>query len=143
MTAPKAPDGLPLRLDPAAGSADPTLPGFLSRPVGAPVYHGFPLVEETRTDGWCYGSITAFDDPEGCEAGDGFVVAPDGSRAGLVWSVGEFETQRVCEPTEDRWGVYEVAFPHTVRNVADLVDCFRCVLPELKTLHSRLRERAG
>jgi hypothetical protein len=142
MTESKAPDGLPLRLDPAAGSADPTRPGFLSRPVGAPVYHGFPLLEETRTDGWCYGAITAFDDPEGCEAGDGFVVAPDGSRAGLVWSVGEFETQQVCEPTANRWGVYEIAFPHPVRNVVDLVDCFRTVLPGLKTLHSRVRGTA-
>lgn len=143
MSEPKAPDGLPLRLDPSAWSADPALPAFLSRPAGASVYHGFPLIEETRTDGWCYGSITSFDDPEGCDAGDGFVVAPDGSRAGLVWSVGAFATQRVCEPTAERWGVYEIAFPYRIRTVADLVGCFRTVLPELQALHAELRGQAG
>jgi hypothetical protein len=69
------------------------------------------MVEETRTDGWCYGAITDYEDPEGCEAGDGFVVAPDGSRAGLVWSTGDFEAREICEPDADRWGVYEIAFP--------------------------------
>lgn len=143
MTEPKAPVGLPLRLDPAAASADSTLPAFLARPAGAPVYHGFPLIDETRTDGWCYGAITGFDDPDGCEAGDGFVVAPDGSRKGLVWSAGEFETRRICEPTADRWDVYEIAFPRPVRNVTDLVDCFRAVLPQLKALHAKLQGRPG
>jgi hypothetical protein len=143
MTEPKTPDGLPLHLDPAARSADPVLPAFLSKPSGAPVYHGFPLIEETRTDGWCYGAITAFDDPKGCDAGDGFVVAPDGSRAGLVWSVGDFATEAVCESTVERWGVYEIAFPHAIRNTSDLIECFRAVLPELKALHAALRGRAG
>ena len=143
MTEPKTPDGLPLQLDPAAPAADPELPAFLSKPSGAPVYHGFPLIEETRTDGWCYGAITAFDGPQGCDAGDGFVVAPDGSRAGLVWSVGDFETEAVCEPTVERWGVYEIAFPHAIRNTSDLVECFRVVLPELKALHAAFLGRAG
>jgi hypothetical protein len=34
-------DGLPVAFDREATSADPTLPGFLSPPEGAPVYHGF------------------------------------------------------------------------------------------------------
>lgn len=34
-----------------------------------------------------YIAITELADPEGCEAGDAFVVAPDGSRAGIVWDV--------------------------------------------------------
>ena len=143
MTEHKPPDGLPMRLDPEAVSADPTLPAFLAKPAGAPVYHGFPLIKETRTDGWCYGAITGFEDPEGCEAGDGFVVAPDGSRAGLVWSAGEFETQQICEPTAARWGVYEIAFPRRVRNVTDLVVCFRTVLPQLKAPHAKLQGRPG
>jgi hypothetical protein len=42
------PRGVPLSLDPEAGSADPTLPAFLARPQVAPVYHGFPLLEESR-----------------------------------------------------------------------------------------------
>src|ERR1041384_8772115 len=82
--------------DPDAESSDPELPAFLAPPEGAPVYHGFGLIEETRTDGWCYGAITAFDeDPNGCEDGDGFVVAPDATRAGLIWDVGDFPVSEV------------------------------------------------
>ena len=135
----KAPDGEPILTDAKAESADPKLPAFLARPAGAPVYHGFPIIEETGTEGWRYGAITSFTKPGGCEAGDGFVVAPDGTRAGLVWSVGRFPTTEVCAPTPDRWGVYSIAFPHRVSNVADLVECFRAVLPELKALHARTR----
>jgi len=139
MTGPKNPDGKAIRTDPGAPSADPALPAFLARPAGAPVYHGFPVVEETRTDGWCYGAITDFEDPNGCETGDGFVVAPDGSRAGLVWTVGSFPTETVCDPDPERWGVYAVAFARAVCNVADLVACFRDVLPELRAIHARVR----
>src|SRR4029079_3627381 len=57
-------------------------------------YDGFPLVEETRTDGWCYGAVTEFNEPEchpnGCESGNGFVETPDGARIGLVWSTRAF-----------------------------------------------------
>jgi hypothetical protein len=139
MTDRKAPDGKPILTNPDAESADPALPAFLARPKGAPVYHGFPLVEETRTDGWCYGAITAFQDPVGCDAGDGFVVAPDSSRAGLVWSVGTFPAQVICEPDAERWGVYSIAFPRAIRTVEDLVDCFRAVLPELKAIYAEIQ----
>lgn len=124
--------------DPTAKSQTPGEPAFLSRPEGAPVYHGFPLVEETRTDGWCFGAITAFEDPEGSDYGDGFVVAPDGSRAGLMWAVGDFPIRETLAPDERRWGVYEVAFPKLVRTVEDLVDCFRSVLPDLQRIHRRV-----
>lgn len=139
----RVPDGKAIQTDPDARSADPSLPAFLARPAGAPAYHGFPLVDQSRTDGWCYGAITAFEEAEGCEAGDGFVVAPDGSRAGLVWSVGDFPTEMVCEPDEARWGVYSIAFPRAVRDVDDLVACFRAVLPELKVLYAKVRDGAG
>ena len=138
----KSPDGLPIRTDPNAESADPRLPAFLARPEGAPVYHGFPVVEETATDGWRYGAITAFDGPVSREAGDGFVVAPDNSRAGLVWSVGNFPTEVLCEPTPDRWGVYSIAFPRAVRSIEDIVACFRHVLPELQSIYARIHGQA-
>jgi hypothetical protein len=109
--------------------------------LGALVYHGFPLIEETRTDGWCYGAITEFIDSAGCTNGDGFVVAPDGSRAGIVWSVGSFASKRVCKPEPSRWGVYSVAFPHPIRTVDDLVDGFRAVLPELKAAYAEVGRR--
>jgi hypothetical protein len=131
-----APDGKPLLTDPDAESARPDLPAFLARPAGAPVYHGFSLVEETRTDGWCYGAITEFIEPGGCECGDGFVVAPDGSRAGLIWSVGDFAIEQSLPPEPGRWGVWVVPFAKPVRNVADLVENFRRILPELQRLRS-------
>ena len=118
----------PLKSDIDAESRTSDRPAFLSVPDGAPVYHGFPLIEETRTEGWCYGAITEFEDDQGCEFGDGFVQAPDGSRAGLVWSVGNFETKQLCTPDVDRWGVYEIAFPKPTRTLEDLISCFRVIL---------------
>lgn len=56
-------EGKTILQDPNAESCDPEKPAFLARPEGAPVYHGFPLVEETRTEGWCFGAITAFEGP--------------------------------------------------------------------------------
>ena len=139
----RTPNRKPILTDPEAASSNPSLPAFLARPEGAPVYHGFPLVDETRTDGWCYGAITAYEQEAGCKEGDGFVVAPDGSRAGLVWSVGSFATEVVCDPTPGRWGVYAIAFPHPIHNVDDLVDCFQAVLPELKRIHAKVHGQAG
>ena len=98
-------------------------------------YDQFPLVEETRTDGWCYGAITEFNEPEchpnGCEAGSGYVEAPDGSRIGLVWSTGAFAAKWVHPLGDDSPGLYEVAFPKPVKNLRDLVECFRSVVPQL------------
>jgi hypothetical protein len=137
---PKDRAGKRVLTDRSAASASPDLPAFIARPEGTPVYHGFPLIEETLTDGWCFGAISAFeDDPEGCEWGDGFVVAPDGSRAGIVWGVGSFATYEICAPTPDRWGVYGVAFARPVRSIDDLVECFRAVLPDLKRIRKRIQ----
>ena len=102
-------------------------------------YDGFPLVEETRTDGWCYSAITEFNEPEchpnGCESGDGYVVAPDGSRIGLHWSTGTFDAKWVLLPGCSSPGFYEVAFPKPVQNLNDLIECFRSVVPQLQTIH--------
>jgi hypothetical protein len=128
--------------DPAAESRTPGESAFLSRPEGAPVYHGFPIIEETLTDGWRFGAISAFEDPDGCDIGDGFVVAPDSSRAGVMWAVGDFPVREALAPDEQRWGVYEVPFPKLVRTVEDLVECFRSVLPELQRIHREVKRGA-
>lgn len=128
-----------LNLDPDAESTDADLPAFMSPPEDAPPYYGFPLVPETETDGWIYGAITVFESEEGSDTGDGYVQAPDGTRAGLVWSVGEFETMTIVEPEDgERWGVYELAFPKRVHNTDDLRDCFLAVLPELQGFYRKL-----
>jgi hypothetical protein len=131
-----------LKLDTTAASADSSLPAFLSRPDDAPVYHGFPLVPETETDGWYYGAITEFEDSDGCESGDGYVLAPDGSRAGIVWNVGQRDLETVCAPDESRWGVYEVWFPRAVKTVDDLVSNFRSVLPALKSKYLEIKSQS-
>ena len=128
--------GKPLRLDPSALSASPDLPAFLSRPAGAPVYHGFPLVEESRIDGWVFGTISDYEDPMGCEWGDAFVVAPDGTRAGIIWRVGNFAPLVVIAPENDRWGVYEFAYPMAIRTTAEFVKMCRSFLPELRQRHA-------
>ena len=125
------------------------LPAFLDPPEGAPPYYGFPLVPETMTDGWCLGVITEYEEegPEGCTEGDAFVVAPDGSRAGLVWDVGEEiegeECEEICEPDEERWGVYQVWFPRPVCKPEDLVLFFRAILPRLKLIYERVQSQRG
>ncbi len=104
-----------------------------------PIYHAFPIVHETLTDGWLFGAITVYEDPDGCKSGDGFVVAPDGSRAGLDWHVGRGKIKQVAKPDEHQWGVYDVFFPKPVRTTADLVKNFRAVLPQVKKVYDTLK----
>ena len=127
--------------DDQAESASKETPAFIARPEGAPAYHGFPLIEETRTDGWCFGAITDFEDPAGCEYGDGFVVAPDGSRAGIVWAIGAQDIQQILPPDIERWGVWAVWFPRAVTTVDDLAFNFRHVLAELKQKHQEIVQK--
>jgi hypothetical protein len=76
----------PLRLDETAVSANPTLPAFLACPEDAPVYHGFSILDFS-VDGWRFGTITGYSPEMPSEEGDAFVVAPDGSRAGIAWAL--------------------------------------------------------
>lgn len=131
------PQGKPLRLDPDAASTDPSLPAFLAHPADAPVYHGFPLLEESRTDdGWCFGMISDPDCPEGRNWGDAFIVAPDNSRAGLIWHVGPPELEVTSEPGVSRWGVYTIGITSEVHSRAELVEQLRTWLPELRRRHA-------
>jgi hypothetical protein len=134
------PKGHPLRLDTDAKSADPSLPSFIGRPEGAPVYNGFPLVRESETDGWTYGAITDYNTEEPETEGDGYVVAPDGSRAGIVWSTDSPEFYDIMPPDASRWGVYGVRFPRPVGSMEDLVFNFRAVLPKLKGKYNELKK---
>lgn len=145
MTEPTPPTrGTPLRIDREAESADPSLPGFLARPAGAPVYHGFPLLPASRTDdGWCFGVISDPDCPEGRVGGDAFVVAPDNSRAGLIWQVGPAVIEVTIPPEPDRWGVYSIGIPRPVRTQAELIDQLRAWLPELRRRHNDWLAKPG
>ena len=128
--------------DPDAESADPSLPGYLAPPPGAPEYHGFLILDDSLTDGWRLGAITAFETPDGCDGGDAFVIAPDGSRAGLMWEIGSGALAQVVAPSTTRWGVYRIGFPGLIRTRADLIAAFRRALPELQALFARVRGSA-
>ena len=124
--------GRPLALDPDADSADPDLPAFLARPEGSPVYHGFPVLDDVEVDGFKLGKISDWE-AEDMDIGDAFVVAPDNSRCGLVWSIGNPEGLRQVRPPEPiRRGVWGVVFEHKMssreqarRNLAALVPQLR------------------
>jgi hypothetical protein len=134
-------DGLPIKNDENAESADPNLPAFLARPKEAPVYHGFEVLADSEKDGWAYGVITEYEseDEEICE-GDGFVIAPDGSRAGVVWATDTPDFYEILGPDEERWGVYGVKFPSGVKNKNDLITNFHAVLPHFKKRFKELNE---
>ncbi len=127
-----------LRIDPEAATADPAQPAFVARPRGAPVYHGFPVLSGSETDGWFIGIITEPNSSEPQSSGDAYVVAPDGSRAGLIWDLECPEFEEVCAPDPERWGVYSVRFPHTVRSEDDLIHNFQQVLHLLKAQYIRV-----
>ena len=131
--------GRPLAIDSSAESGQRDTPGFLTRPAGAPVYHGFRVLDDVAVDGFTFGAITDFE-AEHCEEGDAFVIAPDGSRAGLVWRVSiDSEFEAVCAPSEDRWGVWAVAFPFEMSSRENARLNLQAILPELKREWERWR----
>jgi hypothetical protein len=126
------PKGLPLVLDPNAKSASTTEPAFIARPVGAPVYHGFAVLEDVTFEGFTLGIITSFE-AELTEEGDAFVIAPDNSRCGLVWEIGlESRIEEIIAPEPQRWGVYSVVFTHPMRNRDDARVNLRWLVPQLR-----------
>jgi hypothetical protein len=112
----------------------------VSRKRNKQVYAKFPLVPETEIDGWVYGAITYYIDPElypkGTDNGDGYVQAPDGSRAGLVWDIGKPRVRTIDAETDD-WGLYHVWFPKPIKTVKDLKKGFELVLPSLQRMYKK------
>jgi hypothetical protein len=124
--------GRPLATDPQAESAQPSVPAFIARPAGAPVNYGFPVLDDVEVDGFKFGMITDFLS-EADNVGDAFVVAPDGSRAGLVWEISrESYFEEVCPLGEERWGVWAVSFPYMMKSNEDARRNLEAVLPNLK-----------
>jgi len=125
--------GRRIRLDLTAKNQTPGQPAFASRPAGAPVYHGFPVLDDVEIDGFRLGMITDWEATE-TDVGDAFLVAPDGSRAGLVWEVGDhFYVTECLAVTPDRWGVWNVGFTRPMRSReaarANLADVLEVLLP--------------
>ena len=96
------------------------------------MYHGFAVLNDVAVDGFTLGAITDFE-TEACECGDAFVIAPDGSRAGLVWEVSAqsyFTEVLALEP--NRWGVWGVSFQHPMSCRDDARQNLAAILPILK-----------
>jgi hypothetical protein len=102
--------GRPLAIDHKAQSASAIEPAFVAPQDGAPVYHGFVVLDDVTVDGFTLGKITDWEaDP--CMEEDAFVIAPNGSRAGLVWEVCDLLYFQEVSPIErGRWGVWGVVF---------------------------------
>ena len=131
------PQGQAACLDEGAESKDPSLPAFLSPPDDAPVYHGFPLLGASERDGYVFGLITNPKSDPPARWGDAYVVAPDGSRAGIVWQCDGDPSPVVCEASPGRWGVYAFRFDGPVRDERDLLRNLHAVLPQLKAYYAQ------
>jgi hypothetical protein len=128
----RQPKGLPLAIDNKATSGSATEPAFVARPEGAPVYHGFVVLEDVNVDGFTLGTITDFE-AEPSDTGDAFVIAPDGSRGGLVWEVSpKGYIEEVCAFDPNRWGVWAVSFPYPMKDRDNARKNLAAVLPDLK-----------
>jgi hypothetical protein len=143
MTDDEMAKGRPLALDPTAKSASPSQPAFLARPAGTPVYHGFQVLDDINVDGFVFGKITDFE-AEPTDSGDAFVIAPDDSRAGLVWEVSGTKYFSEILPVEaGRWGVWGVTFPLEMTTRENVRLNLASVLPSLKKKWEEWRERYG
>jgi len=125
--------GRPLAVDHKAQSASPTEPAFIARPEGAPVYHGFVVLDDVTVDGFTLGKITDWE-AEPCDSGDAFVIAPDGSRAGIVWEVYDPAYFEEIMPMEAaRWGVWGVGFLLPMASRENARKNLESILPQLKS----------
>jgi hypothetical protein len=124
-------DGLPIKQDPEASSTS-NLPAFVDPPAGAPPYHGFSIQEDVQVEGFTFGVITEFEETE-TDWGDAFVIAPDGSRAGLVWSISDTHYfDQVMEPDERRWCVWGVGFDAPMKTKDDARRNLARIVPQLR-----------
>ena len=115
-----------------AVSASPHAPGIITPPVGMPVYYGFQVLEDVAVDRFVFGMITDFE-VEPCAEGDAFVIAPDNSRSGLVWEVGEPVSISEVLPIEaTRWGVWAVTIPYEMSSRENVRRNLELIVPMLK-----------
>jgi hypothetical protein len=135
------PKGRPIAIDATAKSASPTKPAFIARPEGAPVYHGFVILDDVAADGFTLGKITDWE-AEHCDEGDAFVIAPDGSRAGLVWEVSDAPYFQEVMPVETRrWGVWGVSLRLPMNSRENARRNLESILPELKLRWAEWKSR--
>jgi tetratricopeptide (TPR) repeat protein len=127
----------PPAVDMSAESATPDMPSFAAPPAGAKPYHGFPLLDNVTASGFRLGMITNFlAFPE--THGDAYVIAPDGSRAGLVWEESDRTYFEQAGPiSEDRWGVWAAGFVYPMRSKEDARKNLETIVPGLRDAWQR------
>lgn len=107
------------------------------------IFNNNSLIMETEIEGFIYGEYTNhfdFDEEAGCTFGDGFVQAPDGTIAGIIWEVAEKSYISTCiEPDNERWGVYNVGFVRPIKTVDDLVYNFKTIYPLIKEVYNNAK----
>ena len=102
-----------LALDLSADSDDETVLPFMSPPKGSEPYHGFKVLQNVTHEGFTFGAITDFVKRPGLLTGDAFIVAPDGSRAGLEWRLtNEVYLLEMAMYNDARWGVWMAGIRH-------------------------------
>jgi len=127
------PAGQPIAYDADAISAVDGMAGFLAPPPGSPAYYGFAILPEIEFDGFRFGMITDFiAQPD--DDGDAFIVAPDDSRAGVMWyaNSGPVDVQPAVRMSSSRWGVWHVHVPFEMRSVADAQRLLEVAVPLLR-----------
>ena len=98
-------------------------------------------MEDVVEEGFTFGMISDFE-LQLADEGDAFIVAPDGSRAGLVWTKSEEPTfEQLCDFERDRWGVWRVSFPYAMESRENVRRNLRLVLPKLREQWDTWRER--
>lgn len=123
---------LPLAFDAQAEGDEPNLPAFLARNSSKPVYYGFPILEDVEVNGFRLGKITDFETPLEITEGDAFIIAPDGSRAGLVWEISDTcYVENIKDFEDNRWGVWSVGFTHPMKTHEDARQNLQDIMPVL------------
>jgi len=65
--------------------------------------------------------------------GDAYVIAPDGSRAGLVWESGcAAYFEQVLPPEQGRWGVWAAGLPLPMTTVEEARNYLAALVPQLR-----------
>ena len=130
--------GRPLPVDATARSASPE-----SNQVSSPARTVHPCISVLSSLTMLPPMVSHWQDHrlggEPCEAGDAFVIAPDGSQAGLVWEASDKPYFQEIMPVETgRWSVWGVGFRLPMNSRENARRNLESVLPELK-----LRWRSG
>ncbi len=99
------------------------------------------MLEDGVVEGFTFGKITDFE-AELYQEGDAFVVAPDNSRAGLVWEVADkVSVTEISRFDPGRWGVLGVSFPHPMNSRENVRRNLELILPTLKEKWNEWREK--